>query len=120
VNGGFDSKFDIGGDYPAGLQNKMSYHEYQAFLGKINDILEKYRSKVIDQLCLYSGASLVSLIPFTIRKKKRSKKRKAELKLLFAEFSATHQVLRARLIEGGPFHGQLVIEDDPNTLYSGK
>lgn len=61
------------------------------------------------------GITLVTLIPFLMRKKSRALKRKKATNEILSTFNKARPKLRARITE----NGDLVIEDNPAVLYVG-
>jgi hypothetical protein len=78
------------------LQGLLTKAQYAKTIREINLLLKSCRATSLDHALLVSGTGMLPLIPWAIRKKKRSKKRKALMQTAAENFNAEYPELLMR------------------------
>eukprot|EP00039_Didymoeca_costata_P018118 m.332183 g.332183 ORF g.332183 m.332183 type:complete len:154 (+) comp16894_c0_seq1:89-550(+) len=112
INGGLDMKFEHE-EFPAGLAGIVPHREFKELIEALNDALSRHRSKKVDQALLVASMALLPMIPFVMRRKKRSKARKAAMKPIIEAFNNNHVNVMVRIDRNSGF---LIFEGNPDLL----
>eukprot|EP00049_Salpingoeca_infusionum_P024533 m.16198 g.16198 ORF g.16198 m.16198 type:complete len:186 (+) comp6963_c0_seq1:370-927(+) len=96
VSGGFDTKYDPH-EFPAILEGHMPRSAFERYVKRLNEARSDFRANGVDTALLATAAvTLVTMIPFLIRRKSRALKRHKQEDIVFVDFEQEFPALRMR------------------------